>query len=159
MSFGFSVGDIILVSQLAYDLYCTVSSGRQAASRDLRELEEVLFSLRCALDHLKEVSHDVLTRSGLPDGDELMEKLGMMISSCASTLQELDTMTKKYRLVENEAGKEKTSLRTLEDVKKSIRVNWQRVRWDREKQWLQQYREKLKSHTDAINLILTSVVW
>ena len=83
----------------------------------------------------------------------------MMIGSCASTLQELDTVTKKYRDVEIQANKGKTKLRTLEDVKKSMKVNWQRVRWDREKQSLQQYREKLKSHTDAINLMLTSIIW
>lgn len=82
-----------------------------------------------------------------------------MIGSCASTLQELDSVTKKYRDVEIQANKGKTKLRTLDDVKKSMKVNWQRVRWDREKQSLQQYREKLKSHTDAINLMLTSIVW
>jgi hypothetical protein len=87
------------------------------------------------------------------------EKLDVMINSCASTLQELDTVTKRYRDVESQANKGKTKLRTLEDVKKSFRVNWQRVRWDQEKQSLQQYREKLKSHTDAINLILTSMIW
>ncbi|CAN9316016.1 unnamed protein product [Alternaria alternata] len=159
MSFGFSIGDIILLSQLAYNLYASISSGRQAASRDLKELEEVLFSLKCALDHLGEVSNDVLARPGFRyGGSAFKEKLDVMVNSCASTVQELDTVTKKYRDVESKANKGKTKLRTLEDVKKSIQVNWQRVRWDHEKQSLQQYREKLKSHTDAINLMLTSVV-
>ena len=120
----------------------------------------MLFSLRCALDHLKDVSGDVLAKPGLQHGGSaLKEKLDMMIGSCASTLQELDTVTKKYRDVEIQANKGKTKLRTLDDVRKSMKVNWQRVRWDREKQSLQQYREKLKSHTDAINLMLTSIVW
>ncbi|CAN9271246.1 unnamed protein product [Alternaria alternata] len=150
----------ILVSQLAYGLYASVSSGRKAASRDLRELEEVLFSLKCALDHLGEVSNDVLARPGFRyGGSGFKEKLDVMIDSCASTLQELDEVTKKYRDVESQAIKGKPRLRTMEDMKKSIRVNWQRVRWDHEKQSLQQYREKLKSHTDAINLMLTSVIW
>ncbi|KAF7672366.1 hypothetical protein GT037_009397 [Alternaria burnsii] len=160
MSFGFSIGDIILLSQLAYNLYASISSGRQAASRDLKELEEVLFSLKCALDHLGEVSNDVLARPGFRyGGSGFKEKLDVMINSCASTLQELDSVTKKYRDVESKADKGKSKLRTLEDVKKSIQVNWQRVRWDYEKQSLQEYREKLKSHTDAINLLLTSVIW
>jgi len=116
--------------------------------------------LKCALDHLKEASRDVLARPDLQHGGSaLKEKLDMMIGSCASTLQELDTVTKKYRDVEIQANKGKTKLRTLEDVKKSMKVNWQRVRWDREKQSLQQYREKLNSHTDAINLMLTSIIW
>jgi hypothetical protein len=89
----------------------------------------------------------------------LKKKLDVMIGSCASTLQELDTVTKKYRIVESQANEEGTKLYTLEDVKKSIRVNWQRVRRDHEKQSLQQYREKLKSHTNAINLMLTLLIW
>ena len=59
MSFGFSVSDIILVSQLAYKLYLTVTSGRRAAGKDLRELEDVLFGLRCALDHLAKATEDI----------------------------------------------------------------------------------------------------
>jgi hypothetical protein len=126
----------------------------------LRELEEVLFSLKCALDHLGEVPNDVLARPGFRyGGSGFKEKPDVMIDSYASTLQELDEVTKKYRDVESQAIKGKPRLRTMEDMKKSIRVNWQRVRWDHEKQSLQQYREKLKSHTDAINLMLTSVIW
>ena len=126
----------------------------------MKELEEVLFSLKCALDHLKEASSDVLARPGVQNGGSgLKEKLDVMIGSCASTLQELDQVTKKHRDVEIHANKGKTKLRTLDDVKRSIHVNWQRVRWDREKLSLQQYREKLKSHTDAINLMLTSIIW
>lgn len=126
----------------------------------MKELEEVLFSLKCALDHLAEVSNDVLARPGFRyGGSGFKEKLDVMVNSCACTLQELEAVTEKYRTVESQANKGKTKLRTLDDVKKSIRVNWQRVRWDHEKQSLQQYREKVKSHTDAINLILTSVVW
>jgi hypothetical protein len=102
----------------------------------------------------------VLARPGFRyGGSGFKEKLDVMIDSCASTLQELDQVTEKYRNVESQANKGKTKLRTLGDVKKSIQVNWQRVRWDHEKQSLQQYREKLKSHTDAINLMLTSVTW
>ncbi|KAH7558423.1 hypothetical protein J3E72DRAFT_24370 [Bipolaris maydis] len=165
MSFGFSIGDIILLSQLAYGLYSSISSGRKAASRDLKELEDVLFSLKCALDHLGEASKDLLARPDRYGGAKFKEKLDAMINACASTLQELETTTEKYRSVESAAvenaaaNKGKAKLRTLDDMKKSIQVNWHRVRWDYEKQSLQQYREKLKSHTDAINLILTSMIW
>ncbi|USP76631.1 hypothetical protein yc1106_03905 [Curvularia clavata] len=165
MSFGFSIGDIILLSQLAYGLYSSISSGRKAASRDLKELEDVLFSLKCSLDHLGEVSKDVLAQPDRHGGPMFKEKLDAMIRNCASTLHELESVTEKYRMIEGRAveqatgNKEKTKSRTLDDVRKSIQVNWYRVRWDNEKQSLQQYREKLKSHTDAINLILTSAIW
>jgi hypothetical protein len=94
-----------------------------------------------------------------------------MIQSCGTTLQELDTTTKKYREVVVEDEKEKIKFTeemqvglmkrktTFESVKKKAVVNWKKVRWDQEKQSLQQYREKLRSHTDAINIILNSIMW
>ncbi len=45
MSFDFSVGDILLVSQLAYRLYAALSTGRRSAGK---EFENALFSLRAA---------------------------------------------------------------------------------------------------------------
>ncbi|KAF2690880.1 hypothetical protein K458DRAFT_438643 [Lentithecium fluviatile CBS 122367] len=154
MSFGFSIGDIVLLSQLAYNLYSSVT----AASRDLRDLEDVLFSLRCALDHLGDVAKDVLAKAeigGRQSGPDFKENLNRMIASCGSTLQELDDLMQKYREISADDG-----LGPKQDTKRMIqriKVNWKKVRWDQEKQSLQQYREKLRSHTDAINLILTSL--
>lgn len=125
----------------------------------------MLFSLKCSLEHLGEVSKDVLAQPDRHGGPLFKEKLDAMIRSCASTLQELESATKKHRKIESKtveqaaANQDKTKSRTLGDVKRSIQVNWHRLRWDYEKQSLQQYREKLKSHTDAINLILTSAIW
>lgn len=87
-----------------------------------------------------------------------------MIASCGATLQELDHVTKKYREVGiDEVSKEGAAAvkksRTFDDAMKRFRVNWKKVRWDQEKQSLQQYREKLRSHTDAINIILSSIIW
>jgi hypothetical protein len=178
MSFGFSIGkskaawvlarpfsrragDIVLLSKLAYDLYSSVTTGRKAASRDLQELEDVLFNLRCALDHLGDVAKDVVGRAdSQPSGQELHQKLNRMMASCGTTLKELDGVTKKYReSILSSDETDKTKKRNLGDVTKRVKVNWKKVRWDQEKQSLQQYREKLRSHTDAINLVLNSILW
>lgn len=166
MSFGFSIGDIVLLSKLAYDLYSSVSDGRRAASGDLQELESVLFSLRCALDHLGDVSKDILTKSGQSDGSPAFtDKLDKMMNSCKATLQELDDVTKKYRELGIDSKVEATQpggkkkRMTFEETKKKIRVNWTKIRWDQEKRSLQWYREKLKSHTDAIQIIVISTLW
>ncbi len=143
-----------------------MTSGRKAASRDLKELEDVLFSLKCALDHLGEVAKDISAQANSAQaGSKFKGNLDRMIAACGSTLQELDTVTKSYRElgIDDEAKlideKAPGKRRTLEDVKKGIKVNWKKIRWDQEKQSLQQYREKLKSHCDAVNLILTSTIW
>ena len=87
-----------------------------------------------------------------------------MISSCGATLQELDNATKKYRevaidKVEGTTAGDAKRKRTFDDVARRFKINWTKVRWDQEKQSLQQYREKLRSHVDAINIILSSIIW
>ncbi|KAF2021492.1 hypothetical protein BU24DRAFT_21569 [Aaosphaeria arxii CBS 175.79] len=165
MSFGFSIGDILMLSRIAYDLYTSISAGRKAASRDLRELEDVLFSLRCSLEHLGDVSKDVLARTATQHGGpDFKANLNRMIASCGTTLQELDDMTKKYREIGIDKDLPQGSInaavkKTLDYRIQRMKVNWKKIRWDQEKQSLQSYREKLKTHTDAINLILTSMVW
>lgn len=93
-----------------------------------------------------------------------MQNLDRMIASCGSTLQELDDVTKKYRDIAAEDGKEdgeniEKKRKVFDDVARRMRVNWRKVRWDQEKQSLQQYREKLRSHADGINIILSSMIW
>jgi hypothetical protein len=179
MSFGFSVGDIVLVSQLAYKLYLTVTSGRRAAGKDLRELEDVLFGLRCALDHLAKATKDIsATASSRQNVDaiEMRRKLDAMIASCGATLQELESVTKKYREVadpaesdvlhDRPAGLPATAVstnpkqkRSVARLKEDIRVNWRKIRWDVERYSLNEYREKLQAHTDAINIVLSTFLW
>ncbi|KAK2767455.1 hypothetical protein FQN54_003611 [Arachnomyces sp. PD_36] len=162
MSFGFSVGDIILVSQIAYKLYTSVSKGRHAASKDLKELEDVLFSLRCALDHLGKVAEEILPQAAQNPHDagalEMREKLNFMINSCADTLGELEKVTQMYRegvLLSPGNGKSVAERGIRERTVDRFKVNWLKIRWDRERSSLSEYREKLQSHTDAINMILS----
>jgi hypothetical protein len=179
MSFGFSVGDIILLSQLAYKLYAAVTSGRRNASHDLKELEDVLFGLRCALDHLRHVANDIsatATAATIDQQDsaaiEMRRKLNQMVQSCATTLEELDAVTKKYRegvkpgaIEEAEDDASTTQRRgkkppiAVGKLKRSVASNFIKVRWDMDKQALKVYRDKLQSHTDAINIVLNTFLW
>ena len=178
MSFGFSIGDILLVSQLAYKLYSTVTSGRRSASRDLKELEDVLFGLRCALDHLSKAAKDIsASASNRQDTDavDMRQKLDTMINSCGATLQELDTVTSKYREAANQGESDVVDLtadlpatglstnsnkkRSISQFKQNARVNWMKIRWDVERNSLSEYRVKLQAHTDAINIVLNTFLW
>lgn len=91
-------------------------------------------------------------------GLDLKQDLDRMIASCGSTLKDLHTVMKKYREIGIDS-EPKEKIRTFEDAKKMMKVNWRKVRWDMEKQSLQQYREKLRSHADAINILLNSLLW
>jgi hypothetical protein len=174
MSFGFSVGDIVLLSQLAYKLYSNVTSGRRSADHDLKELEDVLFGLRCALDHLGRVASDISTTASNQDmlPSDVQEKLGLMISSCGSTLQELDSATQKYRDGVKSADKDAIDkdaprknliqargVARVAQLKRDLEINFTRVRWDMKRQSFQEYRNKLQSHVDAINTVLNTLLW
>jgi len=166
MSFGFSVGDIILLSQLAYNLYGTVTSGRRNASRDLKELEDVLFGLRCALDHLRHVANDIATATATSERGstaiEMRRKLDQMVQNCATTLEELDARTKKYRDGANQGEAEDGEVDVSQAgirLKRRLASNFIKVRWDMDKQALKEYRDKLQSHTDAINVVLNTFLW
>ncbi len=179
MSFSFSVGDIILVSQLAYKLYSNLTTGRCSAAKDLKELEDVLFGLRCALDHLSKAAKSISsTASDSQDANavEVRHKLDAMINSCGATLLELDSVTKKYReavepaqdeVVDDDAegasavgaSTRPSKKRSLAQFKESVRVNWMKVRWDVERKSLGEYRAKLQSHTDAITIVLNTFLW
>lgn len=178
MSFGFSIGDIVLVSQLAHRLYFTVTTGRRSAGKDLKELEDVLFGLRCSLDHLGKAAKDIsATTSNRQDANAnvVRQKLDTMVNACSATLQELDSVTKRYReaahtdesdVVGDTTGLPATGIatnpnqkRSLDRLKQSVRVNWMKIRWDMERASLNEYRQKLQAHTDAINIVLNTFLW
>ena len=169
MSFGFSVSDIILLSQLSYKLYTTVTSGRHNASRDLEELDQVLFGLYCALSHLRHVASEVSATSvatGLTDAHtrEMYQTLNQMVQNCASTLEDLDSVTKRYREgtrqddVEEDVGNSSSHKRRRR-LKKMVESNLMKIRWDIDKETLRVHRDKLQSHVDAISLVLNTFHW
>jgi hypothetical protein len=170
VGFGFSIGDIVLMSQVAYRLYTAATTGRDAAGKDLKELSNALFGLHCALDHLGKTTKQISARAfNRPNSEarDLQTKLNLIIDSCASTLEELDKSTKKYRdiscsteidnRVETVAGNPRQ--RTVERWRKELKVQWYRVLWDFKGKSLSEYRERLHSHTAVINVLLNTFIW
>ncbi|OAG42871.1 hypothetical protein AYO21_02822 [Fonsecaea monophora] len=178
MSFGFSIGDIILLGQLSYKLYDTVTTGRRNASRELQELGEVLYGLNCALSHLRHVAGDIskaasTSLSNDSHGREMQQALDQMVQNCAVTLDDLDNVTKKYRegatMSENNENNEGVesgagsgsgkSQKRRKVFKNAIASNWAKIRWDIDKDSLKAYRDKLQAHVNAINLVLSTFHW
>lgn len=170
MSFGFSVGDVILLSQLSLRVYQALTSGRKNASRELQELADVLFGFRCALDHLSNVADGVFKSSASSTGSvgsqvDMRSRLDQMVRGCATTLQDLDSATKKYRDgafqddVDDGEVQRSPGAAQRANFKRRIAANVIKIRWDVDKDSLRIYRDKLQSHTDAINLVLNTFVW
>ncbi|KAF8248967.1 hypothetical protein K440DRAFT_599428 [Wilcoxina mikolae CBS 423.85] len=147
MSFGFSIGDILLLSQLSYKLYGVLTSDRQSAPSTLRELSTSVFGLRCALEHLSQ--H--LSTSKLPPGTTKMHaNLSLMITNCGDTLGELDRVLKSYeeKVIVKEKG-----------TRGKMKREWNRIMWSVEEKGLSEIRGKIMQHTEGIQMVVDTFIW
>ncbi|CAG8929317.1 unnamed protein product [Penicillium salamii] len=153
-----SVGDIVLCSQIAYRLLTAGTIGRKNAPRDLRELDNVLLALSCSLSHL-ENAVEVKSSGNCnpnPHAVDVQQNLGFMIRSCCTVLEDLERATAKYRDIIREPSSAQMGS-NARFVK--IKSQWRRFMWDFREESLTRYRQKLETHTAAINLILNTCIW
>jgi hypothetical protein len=155
MSFGISVGDIILCTQIAHRLISSVTKGRKRAPQDIKELQDALFGLCCALNILKREHETVMARP-TTDGVTTVQTnqyLAYMIRSCQNTLQELDIATAQYREVIDSQGA------ATGYFGNQLRIQWKRIMWSLRGDTFMKYRQKLQMHTDSLNLLLSTFLW
>lgn len=154
-----SIGDIVLCSQIAYRLLTAATTGRKNAPRDLRELEHTLLALDCSLNYLQKASSVILSRNINPPDADIQQHLGFMVRSCRQTLEDLERMTAKYR----DIIKESTSCQSIASPGSTslanLKIQWRRFMWDLRGESLTRYRQKLETHTAAINLMLNTCIW
>ncbi|CAI7639125.1 unnamed protein product [Penicillium pancosmium] len=149
MSLGISVGDIILCAQITHRLFISITKGRKQAPQDLKELQDGLFGLYCTLNILKREFDTVMARAPFEHG----AALECMIQSCQGTLHGLDNATAQYR---ETAGDRNAG---LGPIRTQLRIQWKRIMWSFRGDTLTKYRQKLQTHTDSLNLLLSTFLW
>lgn len=136
MSFGFSVGDFVLLTQLAWR---TLQNARQACG-DYDELAQEASSLLVVLQQLeKEVSkpRSILNSSD----DDRRNELATLAGNCRRVLNVLLQILGKYN--------------ALSEQKRSVTKLWKKIRFGNgEMQDLSAIRLQLCAHTNAITLFL-----
>lgn len=166
MSFGFSIGDIVLCSQITCRLLTAATSGQENAPRDLQELGDVLFALNCSLSQLQRAAMDILSRNSNtadPGATDLSQQLGLVVRSCLQTLEHLESATEKYRAtvttpsVGSPDGNGFNFLHSRRLIVQ-VKTQWRRIMWHLRCESLSRYRQKLESHLDAINLLLKTLI-
>ncbi|KAA8895561.1 hypothetical protein FN846DRAFT_969025 [Sphaerosporella brunnea] len=149
MSFGFSIGDIIALTQLSYQIYGILSSERQSAPTVLRELSTSVFGLRCALDHLSQhLSSSAAKLSG--ENGKLQHSLAFLIRNCGETLRELQAVLAKYE--------DKVVVKAVGTTGK-LKREWNRVKWAVEEKGLVDIKSRISQHTDAIGIVVETFIW
>lgn len=98
MSFGVSVGDIVVCLQLVHRVFSIIGKGGKNAPRDLKELQNALYGFSCALELLKKEHEQVISRTSTSDTmTQTSQYLGHMIHPCEETLQELIDAMEQYK--------------------------------------------------------------
>lgn len=136
MSFGYSVGDFVLLTQLAWR---TVQHARQACGEH-DELAREANSLHIVLQRLEtEVSkpHSILSSGD----DDRMDELAALVENCERVTNVLLKILEKYN--------------ALSEEKKRVTKLWKRIQFGNgEMQDLSAIRLQLSAHTNAITLFL-----
>lgn len=139
MSFGFSIGDAILLTQLASQ---AVKNARKACGVH-DEVTRELSSLHLVLGRLQNEAAKPESPINRPD-DSCLKELKSIVAGCEKVLKVLENILVKY----NALSKEERSGRRL----------WQRIRFGNgEMQNLVELRARLVCYTSAISLFLNMI--
>ncbi|KAG0638283.1 hypothetical protein HOY80DRAFT_187517 [Tuber brumale] len=160
MAMPVSIGDILLLSQIAYRVGLAFTSGRKSAPAEFTEVENQVFALKDALDMLQE-------EIASPEADnEAVESLGAMISYCRTTLEGLEKIVQEYCPAMGD-GRKAGAARAgdgggeveLQKRKwsKKLKDNWKRVVWTTGDGDLSTLREKLTFHVTVITLVVNTL--
>ena len=141
MSFGYSIGDAVLLTQLAWK---TVQNARKACGEH-NELTQEVLSLHVVLRRLEhEVEKSETAFNGVRDGEPDKEELQVIVNGCQRVLNILDQVLTKYN--------------ALGEPERSGRKLWQKIKFGNGKMAdMAGMRAKLTYYTSAMSLFLNMV--
>ncbi|KAI1427727.1 hypothetical protein F5Y12DRAFT_783143 [Xylaria sp. FL1777] len=156
MAFQISIGDAILLAQIAWRLGQTFTKGRQSAPAEFQEVENELYSLSAALTAAENEYDSVRTSanqivSGNNRRIENQDIFAQIIGNCKHTLAHLEEIVKKYMIVSEQGDPQKHK---LERWSHSILKNWRKIEWTTEKGDLNTLRSQIMIHTNSLNLLI-----
>jgi hypothetical protein len=127
-----SIGDLLLLSQLAWRIGCAFTAGRPSAPPEFHEVENELKTLTKSLDILAEALDD--DNNILARGDDRV-KVGVnkVLSHCGQCLEDLNVFVTKYQDVKRPASE--VSARGIQGAKTwkpTLLENWRSVWWTTE---------------------------
>ena len=145
-----SIGDVLLLSKIAFRIGQAFTSGRKAAPAEFSEIQSLLFTMSKSLELLVQKQSDSSSNAQPfqkeTDTDQI---LAQMIINCKDTLVPLEELVKKYSDIEPD--KEGIEKRHWKD---DIRKNWKQVVWTKEGGNLAKLKTTLTAHLNGLQLAL-----
>jgi hypothetical protein len=159
MSFRISIGDILMVSGLAYSIGKTLTTGRKSAPEEFGEVQNQLFAISNALKLLSATLQQGIPNTEGAVGPEEDEILSRMIENCQTTLQHLDGVLKSYPELRTDIDKEYDDETARKRWRRQFKENIKKIKWTAEGAGLDKLKQNLATHINALNLAIAARGW
>ncbi|KAI0887809.1 uncharacterized protein GGS22DRAFT_89380 [Annulohypoxylon maeteangense] len=160
MSFTPSIGDVVMMAQIAWKLAQAFTKGRKSAPAEFCEVENQLYSLSAALEAIRgaqergdlEIGHinpKSISSAG-KDESHSENTVKNILQNCLKTLTHLENIVKKYSVIRQPT----TSSHGIGNWSQHVARNWRKIEWTTEKGDLNALRGQIMIHTNSLNLLL-----
>ena len=151
-----SVGDIILLGQIAYKVGRALSSGTKSAPAEFAEVQTLLFSLKESFDLLARTIINREDEDGheRQNADELegLPELSNILGHCREVLCYLESFVDKYSVLDPNVKAPGARSRKLD-----LRKSWKKVAWTREGGDIDKLKQTLIAHTNALHIAIAAI--
>jgi hypothetical protein len=147
-----SIGDVLMLSQVAWRTGRAFSSGRKTTPREFIQIDAELNGVAKALKLLAETLFADPTEAILSQVDKRTQSgIAVIILSCKRTLEDLESLIDQYQVIKkNPTAGGYTVERSWSDL---VVMNYQHMMWTSEGGTIHQLREILRMHTATISLV------
>ncbi|KAL1880747.1 hypothetical protein Daus18300_001361 [Diaporthe australafricana] len=147
-----SIGDAILLAQIAYNVGKAFSSGAKSAPAEFAEIQSLLFSIGNALDL---VGKTFKGRKPQEVPEETSAKIGGILENCQTVLKSLEHFVDKYSVLDPSQQASSSGAKGARLWKRDIIKNFKKVTWTTEGDGIAKLKQTLTAHVQALNLAVT----
>ncbi|MCJ1478702.1 hypothetical protein MMC13_007384 [Lambiella insularis] len=149
-----SIGEILMLSQLAWKIGCAFTAGKAGAPTQFLEVENELKSLTNAITLLAENLDE--DDSLLGHSDELIKgSIYKILSCCKQTLDDLESFVNQYQEVRRPGAA--GGLATQKSWRPVLVKNYKHIMWTTEGGGIESLRNMLAMHTQSISLTMRAL--
>lgn len=148
-----SIGDAILLANIAYNVGKAFSSGAKSAPAEFAEVQSLLFSIGDALDLVGKTFKGRTTQE-VPE--ETSAKLGGILKNCQTVLKSLEHFVDKYSVLDPSQASS-SGAKGARVWKKDFIKNFKKVAWTTEGEGITKLKQTLVAHVQALNLAVTAM--
>lgn len=148
-----SIGDAILLANIAYKVGKAFSTGAKSAPAEFAEVQSLLFSIGDALDL---VGKTIAARHEQEAPEEAVVKLDGILRNCQSVLKSLEHFVDKYSVLDSSQASS-SSATGARVWKRDILKSFKKVAWTTEGEGIAELKQTLTAHVQALNLAVTAL--